>query len=821
MAKMTESELQAALQAEERSALGYLGGALSEARKKALNYYLGEPFGNEIKDRSQVVSTDVADTIEWILPGLVKIFTAGDEVVEFQPTGPEDEEGAKQASDYCNWVAMRDNPGFLVLHEWFKDALLQKLGIIKAWWDDTPEYQHQTFYNLPTDSLQLLKAQEALGEITIESETPVEMDPTAALQSQPGGVPADPSGMPPMFYDVEIRKTKSNGKACIEAVPPEEFLISRRARGDIEKAHYLGHRRLRTQSDLIEDGYDKDQVEELSSEYDDITGEALARDKDIDEQRIGSPSGSSDRSTREIWVTEAYILIDYDGDGIAERRKITHAGSGATILKRKGVPDNHEWEGPVPFATLTPIVMPHRLIGRSVADLVMDIQLIKSTLMRQGLDNAYLINNKGHIVDPAKVWMEDVLSSRPGRVVRTKSGADPATAMVPIEYPSIAAELYPLLEYMDTVRESRTGVSRASQGLDADVLSKSTAHAVSQITTSAAARVELIARVFAETGVKRLFKLILWLICTYQDKPRTIKLRNKWVPIDPTEWDEEMDVQINVGLGTGNRDAILAHLAMLGNSQQLIVAAQGGLNGPLITPKEVHGLFTKQIENAGFKNPEAFVADPATAPPQQPKPDPKMMEAQANIALAQQKAQGEMQQNQAQLQMSAQQAQQKLQQDAALQIQRMQQDHATETAKALHASNAAQAQMQIDIQRMRNEYELKAADLQNNLELKRAELAAEIQLRREKNDSDAQIAREKAASDTAVKHEQVRIQGEAASKPAVNIHTDEHVPLLKDLHATLQVHHGLLNQLTAPKKRTAVAHRGADGRITHAELVEQ
>lgn len=793
MPRMTESELQAALQAEERSALGYLGGSLSEARKKAMNYYLGEPFGNEIKDRSQVVSTDVADTIEWILPGLVKIFTAGDEVVEFQPIGPEDEEAAKQASDYCNWVAMRDNSGFLVLHEWFKDALLQKLGIVKAWWDDTPEYQHQTYYNLPIDSLQLLKAQEALGEITIESETPVAPDSLAAMQPQ-----ADPSAAgagATMLYDVEIRKTKSTGRACIEAVPPEEFLISRRARGDIEKAHYIGHRRLRTQSDLIEDGYDKDQIETLSSEYEDITGEQAIRDKDIDEQRIGNPSDSTDRSTREIWVTEAYILLDYDGDGISERRKITHAGKGATILKREGVADNHEWEGPVPFATLTPVIMPHRLIGRSVADLVMDIQLIKSTLMRQGLDNAYLINNKGHVVDPTKVWMEDVLSSRPGRVVRTKNGADPATAMVPIEYPSIAAELYPILEYMDTVRESRTGVSRASQGLDADVLSKSTAHAVSQITTSAAARVELIARVFAETGVKRLFKLILWLICTYQDKARTIKLRNKWVAIDPTEWDEEMDVQINVGLGTGNRDAILGHLAMLGNSQQLIVAAQGGLNGPLITPKEVHNLFAKQIENAGFKNPEAFVADPANAPPQQPKPDPKMMEAQANIALAQQKAQGEMQQNQAQLQMSAQQATQKLQQDAALQIQRMQQDHATETAKALHASSAAQAQMQIDIQRMRNEYELKAADLQNNLELKRAELTAEIQLRREKNESDAQIAREKNTSDTAVKHEQVRVQGEAASKPAVHVHHDDHGPLLKEMHATLQLHHGVLTQI--------------------------
>lgn len=705
---MDDSSLRAVLQAEERSALGYLGGALSEARKKAMDYYFGEPFGNEIEGRSQVVSTDVADTIEWIMPSLMRIFTGGDEVAEYQPSGPEDEESAKQASDFCNWIFLKDNPGFVSLHSAIKDALLLKTGILKCWWDPTPAYREQTYSSLPMDSFSLLKEHEAAGKIEIVS------------------VEESTDGMEPTV-DVKIRKTRYNGRTCIEAVPPDEFLISRRAR-EVKDATYVAHRRLRTQSSLIEDGFDKSVVETLASEYEDRTGEQAQRYQDIDERRIGSPSDSTDKSTREIWVTESYILIDYDGDGVAERRKVTHAGSSATLLTRDGEPDNERWEGPVPFCVLSPILMPHRVIGRSMADLVIDLQLIKSTILRQILDNLYLANNSRHVISD-QVNLDDLLTTRPGGIVRLKEGAKPAEGHVmPLVTPLVAAQAFPMLEYIDSIKENRTGTTKYNQGLDADTLNK-TAHGISQIMTAAQQRTELIARVFAETGIKHLFKLILWNVCRYQDKPRVIKLRNQWVPMDPTEWDEQMDVSINVGLGTGNRDQVLAHLNLIGQAQQQIGAAQGGMSGPIVTAENVYNLSKKVTENAGFKNSELFFTDPKNAPPQPPPPpDPRIAAAQAQVQIKQQAAQ----------------------QDAALDQQRAQQD-----------AQMAQQELVAEIG-------LQKAKLEAQFQAQNAAMVAEQNLAQQRVAFEHELAMRKLESDAAIKAYTARANAEIAARSAAN-----------------------------------------------------
>jgi hypothetical protein len=597
MSKMSESELKTILSAEIADSVGHAGGELSEQRRKALDYYLGLPFGNETEGRSRVVSTDVADTIEWILPSLLRIFTAGDDVVRYEPTGPEDEAAARQATEYANWIFTRDNPGFLILYTLFKDALLQKNGIAKLWWEETEDVQRETYSGKTPEEAQML-----LADPDVE---PLE---TREYQAERIGVNAAGTVIlrPATYHDITVKRRRRSGRVRIMPVPPEEFLISRRARG-IEEAAFVAHRVRRTVSELLAMGYDRKAVEALpDAAEDDPTGEARARFQ-FDDSGDVAPGGGANRAMREVWVTECYARIDWDGDGIAERRKVTVAGAGEEIL------DNEAWDGPLPFVSLTPIVMPHRFFGLSVADLVMDLQLIKSTILRQILDNLYLSNNGRHVISD-QVNMDDMLTARPGGIVRLKSGAMPGQGHVlPLDTPLVAAQAFPMLEYLDGIREGRTGVTRYNQGLHADSLNK-TASGISQIMAAAHQRVELIARVFAETGIKDLFRKILELVGKHQNAPRIVRLRNRWVPMDPRNWNTQMDLSINVGLGTGNRDQMLAHLQNLLGIQVQAIKLQGGVAGPLVTLDNIYNTLAKLVENAGLKSVDAYFTAPGALP---------------------------------------------------------------------------------------------------------------------------------------------------------------------------------------------------------------
>ena len=622
MTTMTDSELKSILAAEIADSLAHLGGELSEQRRKALRYYLGEPFGNEQEGRSKVVSTDVADVVEWILPALLRIFTAGDEVVRFEPMGPEDEEVAKQATEYVNWIFARDNAGFLNLYMLFKDALLQKNGVAKVWWEEAETAARESYSRKSFEEIQLILMDP-------------EVEPIAHSEYQDQGVVIGPNGLPVetavTYHDLVVKRRRKCGAVRIMTVPPEEFLISRRARS-IEEAPFVAHRLRKTVSELVEMGYDRDLVGRLpESEEDDPTGERRERfalEEDHDRNAADGPN----RAMREIWLTECYIKCDWDGDGIAERRKITVAGGGQEIL------DNEPWDGPIPFISLTPIPMPHRFFGLSIADLVMDLQLIKSTILRQILDNLYLSNNGRHIISD-QVNLDDLLTARPGGIVRLKNGALPGQGhIVPLDTPLVAAQAFPMLEYIDGVREDRTGVTRYTQGLDADTLNK-TATGINQIMTAAQQRVELIARVFAETGVKDLFRKILELVNRHQNAPRIIRLRNRWVPMDPREWNTQMDVSISVGLGTGNKDQMLAHLRSLLDIQVQAIRMQGGVDGPLVRLENVYNTLAKLVENAGLKSADPYFTDPAQRPPAPPpppappQPDPTMVALQQQARL--------------------------------------------------------------------------------------------------------------------------------------------------------------------------------------------
>ena len=601
---MDSGQVKGILENEIDNSIGYIDSETTDERTRALQYYLRENYGNEVEGRSQIVTGEVAEAIDGALPQLLRVFTTTEDIVYFEPKSPNDEESAKQATEYCNWVFYRENDGLLILHNWFKDALLQKTGVVKSYWDSQEDVVKEKYKNLTEEELALLLSDETM-EVVRQKVEMVE-----------AGV--DQMGMPIMApsYSVTVKKVKKSGQVRIENVPPEEFLISKSAK-TIDDSPFVAHRRLMPRSDLIAMGYKKDLVDSLPT-YDDLTysPERIARFNQ-DEQPDSSPS--LDFSMQVLEVYECYIRIDEDEDGIAELRRIMYCGS--EIL------DDEETDV-VPFHSICPIPIPHKFFGQSLADRTMDIQLIKSTLMRQTLDNLYLTNNARVGVVDGQVNLDDMLNATPGGIIRVKN----PNALIPMQVPSVTGQAFPMFEYLDGVAAKRTGVSDANAGLDPDVLSNVTATAVAAMMKSNSGKLELIARIFADTGVKSLFRGILHLLGKYQDKAKLVRMRGKYVQYDPRTWANEYDISINVGLGSGDRDQKLAMLQMILAKQEQILQ-QFGPSNPLVTVGQYRNTLAKFIESAGFKDANAFLneitpeQDAALAQPQPPKPD-----AQAEVA---------------------------------------------------------------------------------------------------------------------------------------------------------------------------------------------
>ena len=599
MAKISDTELRSIISGEINNALGFMGGSLSSQRKKSLEYYLGEKLGTEIDGRSQVISTDVADTVETILPNLLRIFTASNNVVRCEPVKAEDVALADQATNYINYVFNKDNSGFSILYTWFKDALLEKNGIVKVFWDESQKVEYETYKNLSDTDYQLLlndDSIEVVDEEEFEDEKAKEqLQQVQALAEAQGEAIEMPS---PKIHNCKIKRTHKFGRVKIENVPPEEFLIAKSAK-TIEDANFVAHKVYKTRSELIEIGFDKEVVEQLPSSQNILhNSERLTRFSDIDKSPFNH---ATDKSTEQVEIYECYLRMDYDGDGIAELRKVCVGGSGTSDILENTEVDS------MPFCSLTPIPMPHRFYGRSVSELVEDIQLVKSTVMRQLLDNMYLTNNNRVAIMDGMVNLDDLLTSRPGGVVRTKQ--PPNQVMMPMQSQTISQQAFPLLEYLDTVRETRTGVTRYAQGLDADSLNK-TATGINTLMTQTQMRMELIARIFSETGVKELFRKLFELTVKYQDKERIVQLNNQFVPVRPTEWKDRYNITIVVGLGSGSKDQQLVILNNILERQLQAFKLQGGQEYPMVSLKNIYNTLSKVIENAGLKNVENYFVDP-------------------------------------------------------------------------------------------------------------------------------------------------------------------------------------------------------------------
>jgi hypothetical protein len=676
---MDNNQLKGILDAEIDNSLGFIETETTDARRKALEYYNREPYGNEVEGRSSIVTGEVAEVVDGALPQLLRIFTSSDEMVRFEPKNAGDEEKAKQATEYINWVLNHDNQGTILFHNWFKDALLQKNGIVKVYWDDQTDVTKEKYEGLNEEELTMLLADPEVEVVSQDMEEimPASIDPMSGMM------------IDAVFsYSVKLKRTKKTGKVIVENVPPEEFLISKKAR-TIADAPFVAHRKLTTRSELVAMGFDKTLVDALPS-YSDLTysEERIAR---YDRGEMPDEVSSLDHTMQDVEVMECYIKVDFDGDGIAELRKVTYAG--------KDILDNEEVDF-VPFCSICPIPMPHKFFGQSLADRATDLQLIKSTVTRQILDNMYMVNSPRMAAVEGQVNLDDLLTVTANGVIRVKN----AGALNPVVVPPTAAQSFPLLQYLDQVQAKRTGINEMSQGLDPNILQNTTATAVAMVQNAAAGKVEMIARIFAETGIKDLFEKMLQLLCKYQDKARIIRLRGRYIAIDPREWENGFDLSINVGLGTGDKQQQMAMIAAVMQKQEQILQTQG-YNNPLVTITQYRQTLGRFIEAAGFKDSQEFFKEippeleQQMAQPQQPQPDPAvqayMAQAQAQMQIDQAKAQQEMQL-----------AQQKAQSDMELQM-----------AKA-------QAEIQLKREKAAADLELKTAEFQAEAQFKAMQVGA-------------------------------------------------------------------------------------------------
>jgi hypothetical protein len=608
--KMSNDDILAEIKLEVSASVGANNTTIEQSRRDAIRYYNGDYYGDEQEGRSAVVTTEVRDTIESIMPQLMKIFASTDEIVNFEATEvQQDLNVAKQATDYANYIMMKDNDGFMILYQWFKDALMLKNGIVKCFWDTVNETQEETYEDLlETELMSLLSGEDI---------TPVEVSTKQAALPQTYDMTGNPVGVTPVtLYTVKVERRRKKGRVRICPVPPDQFLISQRAES-LQAARYCGHRVRMSASDLRLMGVKQDIIDQCKGSTEaEFTLEREQRF--LDEGETQPYSDIRKDSTADVWVTENYIKLDTDGDGISERWRVLTGGDNSILLKKS------RWDGPWPFASLTPTPQPHKFFGLSIYDMIKDIQRIKSTLTRQLLDNVYSINNNRMIVVDGQVNLDDVLTNRPNGVIR----ATRTDAVVPMMPQPVGGIVMPLLEYMDTLQEQRTGVTKYNQGMDSDSLNK-TATGVNRIMAASQERILLIARVFAETGVKDLFKLILKNICQHQDKARVIRLRGEWITMDPSQWNEQMDVTVNVALGTNSKQEMLMHL------QQILAIQKETLNTPLTDFKKVYNTLARVVENAGLKSVEPYFNDPEKAKePYQAPPSDAQVKSETSLKSA-------------------------------------------------------------------------------------------------------------------------------------------------------------------------------------------
>jgi len=746
---LTDEALLSAISAAEGEAIGGTRGEIASDRADALDRYLGKPYGDEQSGRSQVVSRDVSDVVEGVVANVLKPFVAGDQVVTFTPKGPEDEGAAKQESDYIQHIAMERNNGFLVLNSAVKDALLLRNGYVRVSWRTRDDVLSEKYEGLTDDELAIL-LQDPEVEPVAHSEYP---DPIAPLQ---------PNGMPGgMLHDVSLRRKAPVSFAHIEPVPPDELMVSgRHHEPSLQDVDFVQHRKRLTLSEVRQMGYKV--PDDISDDDRGETIEEFARIRfsEIDSQ---DDDPTNDPARRLVLFKETWIRIDADGDGVAELRRCCHIGQNLLA---------NEEADYVPLATFSGVVMPHQHLGISVYDLISDIARIKTTLLRQFLDNKYLTNAARTAVNVNNVNVDDLLTSRPGGVVRVDG--DPGASVIPLMVPDTGPSALQGIEYMDTIRENRTGYTKAAEGLKSGSLATDTATEYMQQINQSQMRLEMIARTIAETGVRDLFRLLHTITLKHSTRAEKIKLRNEWVQVDPRGWVKRHDMTVSVGLGTTSQQTQMQSLMLIGQAQEKAM----GLG--LATPDNVYNLLSKLATSAGFKNPDEFFTKPQGPPPEHKDPivQAEEVKAQASLQGKQMELQGKGAENE---------------QKAALEERKMQQE------------------LMLERERMAMEFEFKKweAQLKYEADQRKALLDAEVQDRNAERS--AQVETHKAAHAADAQKETARVTAKAAG-----VDVDGEDKVAKALAPILEQLASVVQHLNSPKQVV----RDQNGRVVGLSVVK-
>lgn len=587
--------------------LDFSASELSHQRAESMRYYYGQPFGNEQEGKSRVVTRDVQETVDWIMPSLMKVFTSGGDVVKYEPQTAEDVPQAEQETEYINYLFTRRNQGFKQMYDWFQDALLAKTGVMKVYVEDevTPTFD---IYD-GIDEEQVL---EILSE-----------EGTEALARTDNG-----DGT----FALKVKRTKTRRNIKTTCIEPENFLINRTAQS-VEDANFVCHREEKTVSELREMGVPEEVLDSMpfdSYDWADSSPEKLARESFDGTGEFQYSSAELSDATRKIWLNDCYCNLDVDGDGFAELRRIIYVGNHVVF--------NEPYDCK-PFAVINSHRIAHKFHGMSIYDKIHDIQEIRSTLMRNIMDNIYRNNNGRYSVVDGQVNMEDLLSNEAAGIVRVKS----QEAIKPLTVPQLTSDAYSMLDRLEGDRAKRTGVSDQSRGLDGNTLhSNQAAMSVNQIMTAAEQQIDLIARMFAETGVRDLFQLLHDFAIKYQDQEEVFQLRGQFVKVTPADWRSRSDLTVTVGIGNMNKDQQLMHLMRMFEQAQAVIA--GGGMGILVTEKNIYNLLKAMAENAGYKDVSKYWTDPDSPEAQQAakqkaeadaKPKPEDIKAQADLQRAQ------------------------------------------------------------------------------------------------------------------------------------------------------------------------------------------
>lgn len=732
--QMDDEELHTIVDGLVKSAAQYIEQELSPARAVATKYYNGEPFGNEEKGRSQYVSTDVRDGVLATMPPMLRVIFGPERVVEFRPERPEDVAPAEQATDFVNYVFSEDNPGFLITQAVLKDGLIRKTGFLKIAFDESFVSKTYQLDNLTQEQLVALGQDE---EVTIVSITPAGTAPVA------GGLDAAPGATTPTeVFNVELTRREKDGRVRIDPVPPEEIIWNREARSP-EDALVIAHYTKKTKGEIIALGVDRKivekygtTVEEPSSE-EEIARNPLGTGIDDDED-----AGEANEKTRYV---EGFFRIDYNGDGVAELRRICLIGEDLHVVSNDAVDE-------VPIYMFCPDPEPHTMVGQSYAQRLMDIQKLKSSLFRSTLDSAAASIFPRTVYKHGEANLADILNTAIGAPIRTTG--DPNNTVREYGHTFMGKELLPLLGLCDDTIERRTGQSKGAQGLDASALQSSTKAAVAAAVTASQMQQEMLVRIFAEQTLKPMFRGILKLLVKHQPRARMIRLRNEWTEVDPRPWNADMDVQVNVMLGAGLTEEKIQTLMFVAEKQEQILAARGEDN-PLVTVKQYRDTLAEMLELMGRKDTKKYF-QPITEEEvkamaearanQPPPPDPKVQIAQMEMQLKSQQAQAELQleQQKAQMQMALEQAKA----DRQLQLESVRAEREAQLEQMRMEREMMFEQQRIEMEQYR--IELENDRLRDKMSAEIALKTKEIELKHQRDINEAQLSadieRERATS---------------------------------------------------------------------------